>query len=94
VRTLLGPERTEAALANPRAFAADLAAAASWAATRREIHAIDTPITLITGTRSPRVRQEATRALADLLPDARVLELDSGHFAQLEQPAGVAAACL
>jgi pimeloyl-ACP methyl ester carboxylesterase len=94
VTELLGPERTEAALADPRAFAADLAAAASWAATRREIRAIEAPITLITGTRSPQVRQDATRALAELLPNARVAELDSGHFAQLERPEEVAAACL
>lgn len=92
VTALLGPERTEASLEHPRAFAADLAAAASWAATRREIRAIETPVTLITGTASPRVRQDATRALAELLPNARVLEHEGGHFAQLERPAEVAAA--
>ena len=86
VTELLGPERTEASLASPRAFAADLAAAASWTAGRRELRAIDTPVTLVSGTRSAPVRREATAALAELLPNARVVDLDSGHFAQLEQP--------
>jgi pimeloyl-ACP methyl ester carboxylesterase len=92
VTELLGPDRTQASLASPRAFAADLAAAASWAAGRRELRAIDKPVTLVTGTKSAPVRQDATRALADLLPRSRLVELDSGHFAQLERPAEVAAA--
>lgn len=90
VSDLLGPERTEASLASPRAFAADLAAAASWSAGRRELAAIDTPVTLVSGTRSSPVRQEATRALSELLPNARLVELDSGHFAHLEAPGDVA----
>jgi pimeloyl-ACP methyl ester carboxylesterase len=90
VADLLGPERMEASLASPRAFAADLAAAASWAAGRRELRAIETPVTLVSGTRSSPVRQEATRALAELLPNARLVELDAGHFAQLEAPGDVA----
>jgi pimeloyl-ACP methyl ester carboxylesterase len=89
---LLGPDRTEAALASPRAFAADLAAAASWSAGRRKLRALETPITLVVGGRSAPVRQEASRALAQLLPNARVLALDSGHFAHLEHPDDVAAA--
>jgi 3-oxoadipate enol-lactonase len=89
---LLGPERTEASLANPRAFAADLAAAASWLGGRRELRAIEAPVTLVSGTRSAPVRQEATRAVADLLPNSRVLEVDAGHFAHLERPAEVAGA--
>jgi pimeloyl-ACP methyl ester carboxylesterase len=89
---LLGPDRTQAALASPRAFAADLAAAASWSAGRRELRALETPITLLIGTRSAPVRQEAARALALLLPNARLVELDSGHFAHLERPDDVAAA--
>jgi pimeloyl-ACP methyl ester carboxylesterase len=91
VTALLGPERTEASLASPRAFAADLAAAASWTAGRKELRAIATPVVLLTGTRSARVRQDATRSLADLLPSPRLVELDSGHFAQLERPVEVAA---
>jgi pimeloyl-ACP methyl ester carboxylesterase len=89
---LLGPERTEASLANPRAFAADLAAAASWTAGRRELRATTAPVTLIAGSRSAPVRQDATRALAELLPGARLETLDSGHFAHLERPAEVARA--
>jgi pimeloyl-ACP methyl ester carboxylesterase len=92
VTKLLGPERTEAALANARAFAADLAAAASWPASRREMRALDTPVALITCARSAPVRQEATLALGELLPAARPVRLDCGHFAQLERPADVAAA--
>jgi pimeloyl-ACP methyl ester carboxylesterase len=92
VATLLGPERMEAAMASPRAFAADLAAAASWTSGRRELRAVRPAVTLINGTRSDPVRQEATRALAELLPNGHLTELDSGHFAHLEQPADVAAA--
>jgi pimeloyl-ACP methyl ester carboxylesterase len=88
---LLGQERTEAALAAARAFAADLAAVASWSGGRRELRAIEAPVTLVTGTRSNPVRQEATRALAQLVPNARVVELDSGHFPHLERPGDVAA---
>lgn len=89
---VLGPERIEAAAASPRAFAADLAAAASWSAGRRELRAVERPVTLVSGTRSAAVRQEATRALAALLPDATVLDLDCGHFAHVERPGDVAAA--
>jgi pimeloyl-ACP methyl ester carboxylesterase len=89
---LLGPDRTEAALASPRAFAADLAAAASWSAGRRELRALETPITIVIGIRSAPVRQDAARALAQLLPNSRVVELDSGHFAHLERAGDVAAA--
>jgi pimeloyl-ACP methyl ester carboxylesterase len=89
---LLGPERTEASIANPRAFAADLAAAATWLGGRRELRGIEAPVTLVSGTRSAPVRQEATRAVADLVPNARLLEVDAGHFAHLERPADVAGA--
>lgn len=91
---LLGPDRTEAALANPRAFAADLAAAASWSAGRRDLRAMEAPVTIVTGTRSARVRGDAARALADLLPSARLIEADSGFFAHLEVPERVAEAIL
>jgi pimeloyl-ACP methyl ester carboxylesterase len=92
VGTLLGPERMDASLANPRAFAADLAAAASWAAGRRDLRAIEAQVTLVTGTRSAVVRQDATRELSELLPNAQLLETDSGHFAHLERPQEVAGA--
>jgi pimeloyl-ACP methyl ester carboxylesterase len=50
------------------------------------------PVTLVAGSRSAPVRQDATRALAALLPVARLVELDCGHFAQLERPTEVARA--
>jgi pimeloyl-ACP methyl ester carboxylesterase len=92
VQELLGGERAEASMSNPRAFAADLAAAASWAVGRKELRAIAIPATIVSGTRSAAVRQEAGRGLAELLPDSRLVEVESGHFAHLEQPAAVAAA--
>jgi pimeloyl-ACP methyl ester carboxylesterase len=92
VRELLGAERADAAMGNPRAFAADLAAAASWAAGRRELRAIAAAATILTGTRSAPVRQEAARALDELLPASTLIPVESGHFAHLEQPETVAAA--
>lgn len=92
VAALLGDERMEAAMASPRAFAADLAAAASWTGGRRELRAAERSVTVVNGLRSAAVRQEATRALAELLPNARLVDTDSGHFAHLERPADVAAA--
>jgi pimeloyl-ACP methyl ester carboxylesterase len=82
----------EAAKAGPRAFAADLAAAASWSAGRRELRAVERPVALVNGLGSAAVRQESTRALAELLPGARVVDVESGHFAHLERPDDVAAA--
>ena len=92
VGELLGPERAEASLANPRAFAADLAAAASWAAGRKELRALAVPCTIVVGTRGARVQQEAARALDEFLPDSRLVEVESGHFVHLERPDAVAAA--
>jgi pimeloyl-ACP methyl ester carboxylesterase len=48
----------------------------------------------MTGARSPAVRREASEALAAMVPGAKLVTLDSGHFAHLEQPAEVAAATL
>jgi pimeloyl-ACP methyl ester carboxylesterase len=92
VQELLGAERAQASLANPRAFAADLAAAASWAAGRKELRQLALPCTIVTGTRGARVRREAARALDELLPESRLVEADSGHFVHLERPDVVAAA--
>ena len=92
VQELFGPERAEASLANPRAFAADLAAAASWAAGRKELRQLRTPCTIVTGTRSSHVRREAARALDELLPESRLVDAESGHFVHLERPDVVAAA--
>jgi pimeloyl-ACP methyl ester carboxylesterase len=91
VEDLLGRERMDAALSNPRAFAADLAAAASWSAGRRELRALEAPVALVSGTRSAPARQEASRALDELLPNSRLIRLDSGYFAHLERAEAVAA---
>jgi pimeloyl-ACP methyl ester carboxylesterase len=89
---LLGRDRFEASLANPRAFAADLAAASSWAAGRKELRDIAAPTAIVTGTRSAEARRQAARALDDLLPASRLKEVDAGHFVHLERPDTVAAA--
>jgi pimeloyl-ACP methyl ester carboxylesterase len=95
VADLLGGERMAAAEGAPRAFAADLAAAASWTGGRRELRALEAiPVTVVTGARSTAVRREASEALAAMVPGAKLVTLDSGHFAHLEQPAEVAAATL
>jgi pimeloyl-ACP methyl ester carboxylesterase len=85
----LGPER---AAAPPRAFAADLAAAASWPAGRRELARIAAPVTVVSGSSSSPVRRDTAAALVRLLPDARLVEVPAGHLAHVEAPAEVAAA--
>ena len=87
---LLGPARADASRRDARAFAADLAAGPSWTATRRELRAVTAPLTLVTGWRSHPIYHEATRALADLMPSAKLVELDTGHLAMVEQPDAVA----
>jgi pimeloyl-ACP methyl ester carboxylesterase len=87
---LYGAKRAEAARGHALAFAADLAAGPSWSASRRELRAVRAPVSLVTGRRSPPVWQEATRALADLMPTAKLIELDTGHLAMLEQPRAIA----
>jgi pimeloyl-ACP methyl ester carboxylesterase len=87
---LYGPARAEAARAATRAFAADLSAGPSWSATRRELRGIDTPIALVSGARSPAVDREVAAALADLLPAARLVQVDAGHLAHLEAPEAIA----
>jgi 2-(acetamidomethylene)succinate hydrolase len=85
----LGAER---AAVPPRAFAADLAAAASWPAGRRELAQITAPVTVISGTSSSPVRRDTAAALTSLLPHARHIDVAAGHLAHVEDPAGVAAA--
>jgi len=89
---LYGRARADAARRDTRAFVADLAAGPSWAAGRRELRTVSVPVSLITGWRSSPVWQEATRALADLMPSAKLIELESGHLAMLEQPEAIAEA--
>ena len=90
--SLLGEERVAAARANPRAFAADLGAAATFPAGRRELASIRVPVTVISGERSAPVRREAARMLVRMLPEAELLDLPAGHLAHVEVPADVAAA--
>jgi pimeloyl-ACP methyl ester carboxylesterase len=91
VERLLGAQRIAAAEGGPRAFAADLAAAASYTGGRRELGGIAKEVTVVTGSRSSPVRQEAAAALAALIPGAELRTVDSGHFAHLEQPEEIAA---
>jgi pimeloyl-ACP methyl ester carboxylesterase len=87
---LLGKSRLSAARSDARAFAADLVAGPSWTAARREFRAISAPIRVVSGWRSPAVYREVSAALVELLPSARLVELEAGHFAMLEQPEAVA----
>ncbi len=89
--SLYGPERVAAAHAATRAFVADLAAGPSWSATRRELRAIDAPVTLITGTRSSAVEHEVVSEMAGLLSAARRVDADAGHLVHVEAPEAVAA---
>jgi pimeloyl-ACP methyl ester carboxylesterase len=88
--TLYGRARADAARTATRAFAADLSAGPSWSATRRELRGLDAPIALVSGARSSPVDREAAAALADLLPAARLVEVDAGHLAHLEAPEAIA----
>jgi pimeloyl-ACP methyl ester carboxylesterase len=88
----LGEERVAAARGAARAFAADLVAAASWPAGRRELRAIGAPVTVAIGERSSPVRRDAARALAGLLANAELIELPAGHFGHVEAAPALAAA--
>jgi pimeloyl-ACP methyl ester carboxylesterase len=85
----LGPERAHVP---PRAFAADMAAAASWPAGRRELRQIEAPVTVVSGSASAPVRRESAAALVRLLPNATLVEVGAGHLAHVEAPGEVAAA--
>jgi pimeloyl-ACP methyl ester carboxylesterase len=85
-------DRADAARSAIRGFAADFGAVASWSAGRRELRAIEQPVLVLTGTRSPTIAGEVACAVTGLLPDAELLQLDAGHFAQIEAAADVAAA--
>jgi pimeloyl-ACP methyl ester carboxylesterase len=87
---LYGEARADAARRDVRAFAADLVAGPSWSATRRDLRGVVTPVSIVMGWRSSPVWQEATRALAGLMPSAKLIELESGHLAMLEQPEAIA----
>ncbi|MGI8441195.1 MAG: alpha/beta fold hydrolase [Thermoleophilaceae bacterium] len=88
----LGPERAERARASALPFAADLTSAPAWEYVPRKLRAIAAPVVVVSGERSPAVRRATARALVELLPTARMVEADAGHFVHLEDPAAVAGA--
>jgi esterase len=88
----LGPERAERARASALPFAADLTSAPAWEYVPRELRAIAAPVVVVSGERSPAVRRATARALVELLPTARMVEADAGHYVHLEDPAAVAEA--
>jgi pimeloyl-ACP methyl ester carboxylesterase len=88
----LGEDRLEAARSAPRAFAADLGAAAAWSFTRRELREMRTRALVLSATRSSGAWRDAAAALAALLGEAELREIGSGHFIPLQAPAEVAAA--
>ncbi len=87
---LIGERRLGAAHAAARGFGADLGAAPTFAFTRRDLGAIDEPITVVTGARSVPVHREVARSLAELLGNATLAVADSGHLVPLEAPRDVA----
>ncbi|MGI8596811.1 MAG: alpha/beta fold hydrolase [Thermoleophilaceae bacterium] len=86
----LGQDRLNAARKNARPFAADLAAGPAWRYAPRDLRELAAPVTVVSGERSARARRGAAAALAQLLPDAELVELDAGHLVPLEDPNGLA----
>jgi pimeloyl-ACP methyl ester carboxylesterase len=60
--------------------------------TPREVEAISVPALVMTGTTSHVALQSVAHNLAQLLPDARLLELECGHVTYAEQPEAFARA--
>ncbi len=89
---LVGEQRLGAARSAGNAFAADLGAPPTFAFGRRELRAIDAPITVMAGARSAPIRREVALSLAELLGNATLRETDSGHLVPLEAPGDVAEA--
>ena len=89
---VLGERRVAAARQAARAFAADLAAAASWPGGRRELRAVRAPVTLVSGVRSAPIFTEVASAVAALVPGAVHETLECGHFVPLEAPEELARA--
>ncbi|GAC1317157.1 MAG: hypothetical protein NVSMB25_04310 [Thermoleophilaceae bacterium] len=89
---LLGPTRLERSHAAARAFAADLSAASTWPAGRRELRAIEAPVTLLVGTSGPPILGEVAAALARLMPAALVRELHDARLPPIDAPSAVGSA--
>lgn len=88
----VGAERAEAIRASARGAFADFGAASAWAFSRRELRVIEAPVTVLRGARASPVNREVAEEVAGLIGSAQLRELDAGHAAPLDDPAGVAAA--
>jgi len=88
----IGADRADAIRASARAAFADFSAAHAWEYSRGELRGIETPVLVLRGRRSPAVYREVAEALAEMIGSAQLRDLDSGHVAPLDDPAGVAAA--
>jgi len=89
---LVGADRLATTRSSARAFAADLGAAPTFAFGRRDLGAIDAPIVVLAGAHSAPIRREVAAALAGLLGDASLSEVDAGHLVSIEAPGAVAEA--
>jgi pimeloyl-ACP methyl ester carboxylesterase len=72
-----GPERIAAARDDHLAFFADYAGLATWEVLRRELRALDVPLTVLTSSTAPLYARHAADALVELVPGA-------GHAAEDE----------
>lgn len=88
----IGVERAEAVRSSSLAAFADFAAATTWELRLRELRALTTPVLVLRGSRSTPVYREVAAEVAALVGSAELRELDAGHAAPLEDPAGLAAA--
>ncbi|HEV7774243.1 MAG TPA: alpha/beta hydrolase [Conexibacter sp.] len=80
---------------NPAGLAAVAGLWASFASTEHDLRAqapqIAAPTLVVWGRRDPVIPVKVGRALAAGIPDARLVEFDTGHAPQVSDPAGVAA---
>jgi pimeloyl-ACP methyl ester carboxylesterase len=83
---VLGDDRYAESHAHPRAFMAEVQAAANWSAPPRDLRGLDVPITLVAGERSKPVWHEIAEALAGMLPRAELRWVDAGHLLPIEVP--------
>ena len=86
----LGHDRLNGARRNARPFAADLAAGPAWRYAPRDLRELAVPVTVVSGERSAPAWRGAAAALARLVPDAELVELDAGHLVPMDDPEGLA----
>jgi pimeloyl-ACP methyl ester carboxylesterase len=89
---IVGRERALESLNRPRSFAADVAAAAAWSVPPRSLRALETPVILMAGIRTPNAYREPAVTLARMIPSAELHEVESAHLVANEAPEAVAAA--